>query len=124
MLRELADSTGARLAGAISRVLLPLIAVAEVFSWYATLTTSYLGNTIEESLWAFSATLFIVGALSLRRHVDDRHRRILTAAAVIGVGYVAFTHNNYTNTPRVVETAAGDAPQSPKPAKKTTPRRP
>ena len=90
MLRELADSTGDRIAGAISRLLLPLIATAEVFSWYATLTTSYLGNTIEESLWAFSATLFIVGALSLRRHVDDRHRRILTAAALIGVGYVAF----------------------------------
>jgi hypothetical protein len=39
-----------------------------------------------------------------------------------GVGFVAFSHNDYTNTPRVVETAAGDAPASPG-SKKTTPRR-
>jgi hypothetical protein len=29
-----------------------------------------------------------------------------------GVGFVAFSHNNYNNTPRVIETAAGDAPRS------------
>ncbi|MEO8063397.1 MAG: hypothetical protein ABI821_11695 [Pseudomonadota bacterium] len=29
-----------------------------------------------------------------------------------GVGFVAFSHNNYTNTSRVIETAAGGAPRS------------
>jgi len=43
--------------------------------------------------------------------------------AYAGVGFVAFSHNNYNNTPRVVETAAGDAPRPKTPAKKSTPRR-
>lgn len=41
-----------------------------------------------------------------------------------GVGYVAFSHNNYNNTPRVVETAAGDAPKRKPPAKRPTQSRP
>jgi hypothetical protein len=35
-----------------------------------------------------------------------------------GVGYVAFSLNNYSNTARVVETAAGDAPKRKPPAQK------
>lgn len=41
-----------------------------------------------------------------------------------GVGYVAFSLNNYNNTSRVVETAPGDAPKRKEPAKKSTQRRP
>lgn len=41
-----------------------------------------------------------------------------------GVGYVAFSHNNYNNTVRVVETAEGDAPKRKPPAKKPTQSRP
>jgi hypothetical protein len=41
-----------------------------------------------------------------------------------GVGYVAFSHNNYNNTSRVIETAVGDAPKRKAPAKKPSRRRP
>jgi hypothetical protein len=41
-----------------------------------------------------------------------------------GVGYVAFSHNNYSNTARVVETAEGDAPKRKNSAKKSTQSRP
>src|SRR5688572_30235107 len=40
--------------GNISRVIVPLIVLAECCSWYAVVTTDYLGNTIENSLWAVS----------------------------------------------------------------------
>jgi len=41
-----------------------------------------------------------------------------------GVGFVAFSRNNYNNTSRVVETAAGEAPKRKEPAKKPAQRRP
>ena len=37
----------------VSRVLVPIIAVAEICSWYAVLSTNYLGNAIEQSIWTF-----------------------------------------------------------------------
>ena len=44
----------------LARWVLGAIAVAEVFSWYSVVTTHFLGNCIEESLWglAFSAVTF------------------------------------------------------------------
>ena len=41
-----------------------------------------------------------------------------------GIGYVAFSHNNYNNTVRVVETAEGDAPKRKVPDKGPAARRP
>ena len=40
-------------------MIVPLILIAECFSWYAVLTTNYLGNAIENSLWAVA--FFVVG---------------------------------------------------------------
>src|ERR1700751_4127591 len=40
-------------------VIVPLILIAECFSWYAVLTTNYLGNAIENSIWA--VTFLLVG---------------------------------------------------------------
>ena len=73
----------------IAWLLVPLIVIAETCSWYAVLTTSYLGNTIEESLWALCGTMILVSAFVLwyRGHTA---RRFLTAVIVLGVGYVAF----------------------------------
>jgi hypothetical protein len=41
----------------VARAVLPLIALAEVFSWTAVLTTSNLGHVLEESLWGLVALL-------------------------------------------------------------------
>lgn len=38
----------------IALIILPVIAVAEMFSWYAVITTHYLGNVVEESLWGLT----------------------------------------------------------------------
>jgi hypothetical protein len=38
----------------ISNLIFIFILVAEVCSWYAVITTNYLGNSIEESLWGIS----------------------------------------------------------------------
>ena len=43
----------------VALVIVPLILIAECFSWYAVLTTNFLFNAIENSLWAIA--FFLVG---------------------------------------------------------------
>ena len=60
LLHSAAKAVGSRFGVAFSWVLVPLIAVAEICSWSAVLTTCYLGNVAEESIWALSAALLLV----------------------------------------------------------------
>jgi hypothetical protein len=46
----------------VSLTIVPLIVIAEVFSWHAVLTTRNLGHVFENSLWGISAAM-IVGSL-------------------------------------------------------------
>ena len=81
------NSPGPQLA---SRLIVPFIAVAEVCSWYAVITTSYIGNTFEESIWALTAFLATVSAASVWSRLDSRHRPLLAGGLVFGAAYVAF----------------------------------
>lgn len=90
LLRHLGKSTDSPRTVAISRWLVPLIAVAEICSWYAVVTTSYLGNTFEESIWALSALLAVVAAASAWRRLHPRHRPLLFGGIGFGIVYVAF----------------------------------
>jgi hypothetical protein len=38
----------------ISLIIIPVITVAEIFSWYAVIRTHYIGNVVEESLWGLT----------------------------------------------------------------------
>ena len=90
LLHKSASDAGCRVGIVIARLLVPLIAVAELCSWSAVLTTSYLGNVAEESIWAFSGGLLIVGGLALWSRCRARSRPFLGAALVFGVAYVTF----------------------------------
>jgi hypothetical protein len=83
LLRE----AGARRA---SRAVLPLIAVAEIFSWLATLTTNNLFHVAENSLWTLTAALALVFLASRWRLVGDRGKLVIVAALVCGAAYIAF----------------------------------
>jgi hypothetical protein len=74
----------------ISRLIVPLIVLAEMFSWYAVLTTAYIGNAVEESLWTISATLMVVGCVILWSRVGAARKSFLAVAMLIGVAYVTF----------------------------------
>ncbi len=93
LLRAIAQRLGVRPVVALSYFVVPMIAVAETFSWYAVLTTNYIGNTVEESLWTLTATLVTVCNLVLRRHATGRLRTGLAAATLLGAGYVLFMCN-------------------------------
>src|SRR5262249_60104219 len=60
VLHRLGTMTGADTVSNIAWVILPLIFIAECFSWYAVLTTNYLGNAVENSIWA--VVFFAIGA--------------------------------------------------------------
>ena len=63
LLHAAARGVGSRFGVAVAWLLVPLIAVAEVCSWSAVLTTCYLGNVAEESLWALAASLLVAAGL-------------------------------------------------------------
>ena len=90
LLRELGESTRTRMAVTVSKMLVPMIAVAECFSWYAVLTTNYAGNAIEESIWALSATLATLSALAVWPRLSKPHRWLLGPGIVLATGYVLF----------------------------------
>src|SRR3954471_15857444 len=52
VLHQLGTMTGADTTLNAAWVVLPLIIIAECFSWYAVVTTNFLFNAIENSLWA------------------------------------------------------------------------
>ena len=90
LLHLAARAVGSRFGVAVSWLLVPLIAVAEVCSWSAVLTTCYLGNVAEESIWAFSAALLLVACLVVWWRCRAARGPFLAAALVLGALYVMF----------------------------------
>ena len=90
LLREAGNNTGNRFVVLVSMILIPLIVIAEGFSWYATLTTNYLSSVIEESLWAASGFLLIASLISLWPYADRVKRVFLITLLLIASGFLIF----------------------------------
>jgi hypothetical protein len=52
----------------VSLAVVPLIMLAEGFSWYAVLTTQQRAHAVENSLWGLSAALVVAGMLLIGPH--------------------------------------------------------
>jgi hypothetical protein len=90
LLNIMAKSAGSRFGVVVSWLIVPFIAVAELFSWSAVLTTCYLGNAIEESIWTITAAMIIVSSLVLWSRSSSRLKPFLAAGIMLGIAYVAF----------------------------------
>lgn len=90
LLREAGLGTKTNTAIVVSWMLVPMIVVAEGFSWYAVLSTNYFGSIIEESLWTVSGILLVISFFALWPRVSDGHRHFLTVMIVFGIGFVMF----------------------------------
>lgn len=90
MLRHIAKATGSISAGVASLIMVPLILVAEICSWYSVLTTSNLGHVAEESLWGLTVALLVGGMLASWPLCSGRGRRLVLAGCVAGAGYVTY----------------------------------
>ena len=88
LLYESARATGSEAVRRVSLAIVPLIAIAELFSWYAVLTTWNFGHVVENSLWGFSAVLVVAGMIASRRPAS--RLPMLVAWCIGGVIYVAF----------------------------------
>jgi hypothetical protein len=90
ILHQLGTITGADTTLNVAWVIVPLILVAECFSWHAVLTTHYLGNAIENSIWAIAFFAVGIGLCRLLPEFDGA-ARIVLAVAIAGIaGYLAF----------------------------------
>src|SRR5450631_3609482 len=90
ILHQLGTMTGADTTLNVAWVIVPLILIAECYSWYAVLTTHYLGNAIENSIWAVAFFLVGIGLCRLLPEFQGPVRVVL-AVAITGIAaYLAF----------------------------------
>jgi hypothetical protein len=90
VLSRLGTMAGADTTMNIAWVIVPLIVIAEVCSWYAVITTNYLGNAIENSIWALAFLVVGIGLCRLLPEFNGPVRLALIIGIVGIVGYLAF----------------------------------
>ena len=87
VLGKVANSDTAR---NVSKAIMPLIVMAEGCSWFAVITTDYIGNVLENSLWTLTYLLVGIGLARLSYRFRGIVQRILAATAAGMAGYVTF----------------------------------
>jgi hypothetical protein len=90
ILHQLGRMTGAHIALIAAWMIVPLILVAECFSWHAVLTKNYLGNAIENSIWAVSFFIVGVGLCRLLPEFEGPLGVVLIMAIIGIAGYLVF----------------------------------
>ncbi len=90
ILYEAGKNTGNKTIQLLAKLPVPIIIIAEIFSWYACITTNYIGTAIEESLWAIAALLTVYGFYLARAYYEKAQRTFLTLAMFCGIGYVLY----------------------------------
>jgi hypothetical protein len=75
---------------AASLALVPLILIAEAFSWYAVLTTRQGGHVVENSIWGAAAAVVVASMLAVGPHQVANLYAPMSAWWVGGAAYVLF----------------------------------
>lgn len=86
-LGKLADSDTAK---TVSRLIVPMIVIAEWCSWYAVITTDYLGSVVENSLWTAAFLLIGLALLRLAPRFRGIAKAVIAATAAGIAGYLVF----------------------------------
>lgn len=73
-----------------SLFIVPMIFVAECFSWYAVISTHYMGNTFEESIWGITYGVITLCLVSIWFKIRGPLRYAVGVAIVGCILYVAF----------------------------------
>ena len=87
---QLGRMTGADTTVNAALMVLPLIVIAECFSWYAVLTRNFLLNAIENSLWAIAFFIIAIGLCRLLPEFNGPVRLALVVSIVGIAAYLAF----------------------------------
>ena len=89
VLRELGRIAHSDIAKNIAKTIVALIALAECCSWYAVISTNFLGNVLENSLW--TATFALV-AVALARLLLSFRGPAQVAIATMAAGSAAYVY--------------------------------
>ncbi len=90
VLHQLGGMAGLETTSNVALAIVPLIIVAQCCSWYGVLTTNYMANAIENSIWAVA---FLLVAINLGRLLPefDGLVRMAIVVAIVGIaGYLSF----------------------------------
>ncbi len=90
ILHRLGTMTGADTTLNAALIIVPLILIAEAFSWYAVLTKKYWANALENSIWAVAFFFVGLGLFRLLPEFDGAVRVVLLIAIFGIAGYLAF----------------------------------
>jgi len=90
VLYQLGRLTGSDTTLNAAWMIVPLILIAECFSWYAVLTTNYLFNAIENSIWAVAFLGVGIGLGRLLPEFEGVVRVILIVTMTCIAFYLAF----------------------------------
>lgn len=90
LLRGMAQVARSTAGMAVSRLLVPLIVIAEICSWHAVLTTANLGHVIEESIWGLCAALLAASLIAVWPRCTREARPLLAVCSVVAVAYVFY----------------------------------
>jgi hypothetical protein len=90
MLNRTAELTQSGFGHAVSLMIVPLILLAEVFSWHAVLTTAQRGHIVENSIWGLSAALLVAGMLTIGPGRLAELYPPMIVWCIAGAAYVAF----------------------------------
>jgi hypothetical protein len=90
VLRQLGGIAGADTVSTVASIIVPLIVVAQCCSWYGVLTTNYLANAIENSIWAVTFLLVGIAVCRLLPEFEGIVRLGLIVAIIGIAGYLAF----------------------------------
>lgn len=90
VLNQVGKFSGSRVVEKISLLICPLILVAECFSWYGVITTHYLGNSFEESIWAFTYALITICLVLVFPKIIGALKMAVGLAVVGCVLYISF----------------------------------
>lgn len=90
LLRESARTTGSLVGKFTAQSLVPLIAIAECCSWYSVLTTSNLGHTAEETIWALAAAALAASLFVMWQRCPPKQRILLAAGCFAASAYVCY----------------------------------
>jgi hypothetical protein len=90
VIRALGRIAHSNTAKNIAVLIVPLIVLAEACSWYAVISTNFLGNVLENSLWTVAFALVAIAFARLAASFDGIARWTIVATAAGAAGYVIF----------------------------------
>jgi len=90
LLNEMGKAAQKRWVVRLSFWVVPTIFVAEVFSWYAVLSTNYLGNTVEQSIWTGTVLVIMFGLTAVRDRFERLVRMLIGAMLFLSMSYILF----------------------------------